>query len=118
MYLISGKAIPSTSRPWSYSEAELIFSKLESDVVGEDLYNNVKAELESHKPRWAIDEGFGLGLNIIINPEIYTHTNTEDFTTDTDWSYTYDERPVAANGTIDLSVNDFFYSGIGRCKGL
>ncbi len=110
LYLISGKAIPSTSRPWSYSEAELIFSKLESDVVGEDLYNNVKAELESHKPRWAIDEGFGLGLNIIINPEIYTHTNTEDFTTDTDWSYTYDERPVAANGTIDLSVNDFFYS--------
>ena len=110
LYLISGKSIPSTSRPWSYSEAELIFSKLDSEVIGDTLYSAVKAELESYKPRWAVDEGFGLGLNLIINPEIYAHTNTKDFTIDTDWSYTYDERPVAANGTIDLAINDFFYS--------
>lgn len=110
LYLISGKSIPSASRPWSYSEAEMIFNRLNTEDVGETLYNTVKAELESYKPKWAVDEGFGLGLNMIITPEIYTHTNSEDFTTDTDWSYTYDDRPVAAAGTIDLAVNDFFYS--------
>lgn len=110
LYLISGKAIPSASRPWSYSEAQLIFSKLDEQTVGEALYNSVKAELEGYQPEKVSEEGFGYGLDLIISPEIYLHKNTEDFTIDTDWSYTYDERPVAANGTIDLSVKNFFYT--------
>ena len=51
LYLISGKSIPSTSRPWSYSEAELIFSKLDSEVIGDTLYSAVKAELESYSDK-------------------------------------------------------------------
>lgn len=113
LFLMSGRSLPSTSRPWSFSEAREILGKIDQsklDRSGRRLFEKAGEAIEEHSPRWRVDDGFSLGLNLVVSPEIYLHRNTKDFTVDTDWSYNYDDRPVAGNGVLDLGVGDSFYT--------
>ena len=113
LYLIAGKSIPSASKPWSVAETELAMARINReslDDAGKSLYDNIAAQLEDYKPRWNVDADAGLSLKVSINPEIYTHKNTEDFVTDTDWAYSFDDRLPAANLEMEFSVKDYFYS--------
>ena len=113
LYIMTGKALPSASRPWNWGEADEILSGIDLEELNDSekaVWDSARKNLDEMQPRWTLDDRFSVGLNLIIAPEIYTHTNGEDFTMDTDWAYTYDERPVAANGTLDLGFRNWFYT--------
>lgn len=113
LYLISGSGVPSPSRPWSRSEANLILSRIDKRDLDENtlrLYEKISSELEASSPRWNFDDGFGIGAEIETNFEYYGHTNGDAFGIDDDWVYGYEERKPFLKAGLEFSVMDFFYT--------
>ena len=89
LYSLLGLASPSYSQPWSGSEAEIILSRAE-EKAGEseftrNLLSSLESRLESYGPSHSISDGFSYNVGITASPEIYVHTNTEDYVNDNDW---------------------------------
>ncbi len=114
LYSLLGLASPSYSQPWSGSEAEIILSRAE-EKAGEseftrNLLSSLESRLESYGPSHSISDGFSYNVGITASPEIYVHTNTEDYVNDNDWFYNFDRRQKLLTLEIELGVKDFFYT--------
>lgn len=93
LYALNGLARPSTNRPWSSAEARLILSKVDAssiDGVSKKLYDRILSVLE-RETTWGFGD-FGLTVGMDFSFESYMHTNTESFTTETDWERGFDAR--------------------------
>ncbi len=126
LYSLQGLARPSTSRPWSQSEAELIFSRIDASDLSrtqQNIYNRIRDILEEGM-RWDFGD-YGLGGRIDLALEAYLHTNyisysdylnagaeNKDnyFITDNDWIRGFEDRRPLAKASMDFSISDFFYS--------
>ncbi len=124
LYSLQGLARPSTSRPWSQSEAELIFSRVDASglsKVQQSIYERIQDILDEGM-RWDFGE-YGLGGKIDLAFEAYLHTNDvdfeefsttyafqHDFVTDADWVRGFEERRPLAKASMDFSISDFFYT--------
>ena len=74
LYLLEGKALPSTTRPWTVAETEKILSKV-SERTSPELYAVVREALDE-KPRIDVDEMFGMTFAGYVSATGYAHTNT------------------------------------------
>ena len=111
LYALNGLARPSTNRPWSNAEARLILSKVDAsnlDDVSKGLYSRILSVLEQDTT-WNFGD-FGLTVGMDFSFESYMHTNTEAFTTETDWERGFDDRKSLMKLYFEFTSNDNFYT--------
>ncbi|MFA6690298.1 MAG: hypothetical protein ACOX6K_05490 [Sphaerochaetaceae bacterium] len=112
LYALADMGTPSNSRPWTKGEALMILHRIDAErlsKIANALYSHLEAAVEPGL-RWQFDDGFGLGVNIDLNGEMYAHTNTDDYVMDTDWAYDYERRAPLANGRFAFGVGKYFYN--------
>jgi len=112
LYALTNMGTPSNSRPWTKGEAQMILGRIDANRLSrsaQKLYDHLVQEVASGL-RWQFDDGFGLGVNIDLNGEMYTHTNTEDYVMDTDWLYDYERRAPLADGRFAFGIGKYFYN--------
>lgn len=112
LYAIAGEVVPSTSRPWSQGEAQLILHRIDSaslPVSGRRLYDRLSKIVDSDL-RWKFGDGFELGLGLETSVEMYAHSNGESFKIDTDWIYNYERRTPFLRATLDMGLYNYFYT--------
>ncbi|MDY4889802.1 MAG: hypothetical protein SO135_08715 [Sphaerochaetaceae bacterium] len=79
IYVISGKALPSTTGPWSNAELQLMLSKVDRDSLpsgARNSYDYAASELAA-EPKNVKIENLGLSFGLELTPEGYFHTNTD-----------------------------------------
>ena len=111
LYALQGLARPSTSRPWSQSEAQLILSRIDENGLNsaeKRLYSRIQ-DIISENLRWNFTD-FALGLKIDLALEGYMHSNDTDFVLDTDWVRGFEYRRPLAKLSMDFSVGSLFYT--------
>lgn len=74
LYILEGKAVPSTTRPWTVAETKKILSKVSKETSVE-LYSIVE-EAVGETPKIALDEYFGMTFGGYASITGYAHTNT------------------------------------------
>ena len=114
LYSLLGLASPSYSQPWTGNEAEIILSRAEEKACDDEsalsLLSSLESRLEGFRPEHSLSDGFSYNVGVAASPEIYVHTNTEDYVNDTDWFYNFDRRQKLLTLKIELGVKDFFYT--------
>ena len=112
LYSMSGLAKPSTNRPWSDSEARMILGKIDrSSLNGVTLrlYERILSVLDKGL-RWKVGSDFQIDTGLDVGPELYAHTNTEDFATEDDWILGYQDRHSLLRLHFDFTAWDYFYT--------
>lgn len=74
LYILEGKAVPSTTRPWTVAEAKKILSKV-SEETSFELYSIVEKAI-NEIPKLTLDEIFGMTFGGYASITGYAHTNT------------------------------------------
>ncbi|MBP5163404.1 MAG: hypothetical protein ILP16_10585 [Spirochaetales bacterium] len=74
LYILEGKALPSTTRPWTVSETEIILSKV-SEETSPELYAIVEKAI-GEKGRLSVDEMFDMSFKGFVSVTGYAHTDT------------------------------------------
>ena len=112
LYSLCSLVRPSTNRPWPSSEAKLILSRVDKSTLSGyklNLYNKILSQIEESYARWNFgDFSFNVGFNVAL--EGYAHSNSLDFTTETDWERGYDERKSLMRLYFEFTCNDYFYT--------
>lgn len=112
LYALEGLGSPSDVRPYSAAEAEMFLTQVDDDsLIGysKTLYDKA-ASIVEETVRWQFGDGFGLGVRLGINPEVYMHINGEDFYNEERWAYSYDDRKHFLELGLEFSVGGFFYT--------
>ncbi|MXI86692.1 hypothetical protein [Sphaerochaeta halotolerans] len=107
LYQLSGRALPSTSRPWNSYEALAILEVIETDTPYQDLWNTAYKRIEG-EPYHQVDETFSYRISPTISLESYLHSNDQDFTSYDDWIYSYDERKPLLDLTLSMQFSSSF----------
>jgi hypothetical protein len=107
LYQLSGRALPSTSRPWNSYEALAILEVIETDTPYQDLWNTAYKRI-GEKPYHQVDETFSYRISPTISLESYLHSNDQDFTSYDDWIYSYDERKPLLDLTLSMQFSSSF----------
>lgn len=112
LYSLCSLVRPSTNRPWSSAEAKLILSRVDKSSLSGytlNLYNKILSQIEESGSRWNFGNfGFNVGMNFAL--EGYAHSNSLDFTTETDWERSFDERKSLMRLYFEFTCNDYFYT--------
>ena len=111
LYILQGKALPSTSLPYNEDEARRLLERIDKEKLAskaeQALYEAILKELEPNRKQ--VGE-LGYAINLDLTVELYTHANTSDFTAEQDWTYGYGERRKLGNLTFETWPVDLFYS--------
>ncbi|MFA5468254.1 MAG: hypothetical protein WC224_04260, partial [Sphaerochaetaceae bacterium] len=105
LYILQGYSRPSSARPWSVNEASLILSRVKG---GSELYAKI-AKMLNRTMRISLADGFQADVSLDLNLEMYVHSNKEEFKTDRDWLYSFEERKPLLKLNFTFLVGDFFY---------
>ena len=111
LYILQGKALPSTTGPYSQDELQKMFDKLDQNALttpAEKEFYDKAATILADKPKQIGQFGYDVGMT--INLEAYAHTNKDDFTSESDWSYNFNDRKPFVNFTFQTWPTDHFYS--------
>ncbi|MDY0289655.1 MAG: hypothetical protein RBR15_12590 [Sphaerochaeta sp.] len=111
LYILQGKALPSTTGPYSQDELQRMLGRLDQNALTTpaelQLYEQV-TNLLSEKPKQVGQFGYDVGMTVSL--ETYAHTNKHDFTSESDWSYNFNDRKPFVNFTFQTWPTDHFYS--------
>ena len=86
LYALQGLARPSTSRPWSQSEAQLILERIDENKLNDAekrLFSRIQ-DIISENLRWNFED-YAIGVKMDLALEGYLHSNDTEFVLDTDW---------------------------------
>lgn len=108
LYRLTGRPLPSSSRPWNTYEAIRLLEAIPSDGKYAALYQTIAARLEEESLHRA-DGIFAWRITPTINVESYVHTNSTDFKTYSDWMYSYDERKPMLDLDIAMQYGSTLY---------
>lgn len=111
LYLEQGMALPSSAGPWSGDELLSMLAKVDRERVspaGKDVYDYVAGVLSS-ADRNQLSDSFASAYNFDFSVEAYAHTNTQDFTTDDDWNYSFEERRPILDSSMEMWMTDSIY---------
>jgi len=104
LYIGQGYSLPSTTGPWSADELLKMLDKIDPAKLKAGAavtYDYVRAELV--QPRKAVK--FGL----TTSAEAYYHTNTADFTKESQWIRGFDERNPILDIILETWPSEHFY---------
>jgi len=104
LFVLSGNSVPSTSRPWTVSEALNELSKIDRSLLSSNesvVYDAVSARLSETSDTW-------VSLKFEVSPEAYTHTNGDSYNREEYWRYGYSDRNHFASISLDNSIGGFY----------
>lgn len=104
LFVLSGHSVPSTSRPWTVSEALNELSKIDCS----SLSSNERALYDSISIRLCGDSDTWVSLKFEVSPEAYTHTNGDSYNREEYWKYGYSDRNHFASISLDNSIGGFY----------
>jgi hypothetical protein len=111
LYLLRGLGTPSTARPWTESEAQIILKRIEYLSLNQReqiLYDRIAAKI--FRPmRFFPDSAFSFDAQLDIAFEAYAHTNTDDYVVNEDWHYRYEERQPPIKLSLEMALYSWFY---------
>ena len=111
LYLLEGKAIPSTTRPWTVAETAKILDKV-SQGTSPGLYAIVEAAI-TEQPRIELDEVFGMSFKGHVSVTLYAHTDTSfryPFNGMTNYLYKADNETPTFRASWETWPGKHFYS--------
>ncbi len=108
LFVLLGKGVPSTTRPWTVAEARNELSILDTSSFEkkrnkkeiEALYNELYEYL-------FVEDKNTLSLTITLSPEFYAHTNSS-FDREEYWNYGYEKRKHAGMIALDNSTHGIY----------
>ena len=104
LFVSAGYVQPSSSRPWTASEARNELSRLDAgnlDANQKAVYNRLEQMIAEPEK----DESFHVGVE--FSPEVYIHTD-DAYATDDMWAYSFTERKPFATLFLDASLGSFY----------
>lgn len=104
LFLLCGHTTPSTSRPWTVSEARSELSKINTSALSSHarkLYDEISAII-------CADKDHDLFVEFSLSPEVYVHSNS-DFCLEEYWNYGYTERNPLAYAGINAYQKGFSF---------
>lgn len=108
LYRLTGRPLPSSSRPWNTYEAIALLEAIAKDGPYESLRVSIARQLGADSLH-RVDETFGWRITPTISMEGYLHTNPTDFTTYSDWIYSYDQRRPMLDLDIAMQYGSTLY---------
>ena len=112
LYINQGISLPSGSGPWTADELDKMLSKITRTALSKgelNLYDYAKAEIHKtpeNQPSPTLQSQF----DVIASLEGYYHTNTTDFTDETDWRMDFEERAPLLLFPFETWATDLFYA--------
>lgn len=104
LYISQGLALPSTTGPWSADELLMMLDKLDMAKLSEsamETYQYVSSELNKDNPT--------VKFGLTAAAEAYYHTNTQDFTHESDWVVGFNERKPTLDFKLETWPGEHFY---------
>ncbi len=104
LFLLCGYASPSTSRPWTVSEARSELSKIDKAALNgyaDHLYCEISDIISERKEH-------DLFVEFSLSPEMYIHTN-DKFGLEENWKYGYTDRNPLAYMGINAYQKGFYF---------
>lgn len=111
LYVSQGHAMPNSAGPWSTDELKRMLYNLPCEYEDENvqvLYDKIDSIL-NEPAGFSTSDGLDFTVHGIINPEVYVHTNKEDFTEEDDWFYDFEKRQKLLNAEAQLWISNNFY---------
>lgn len=108
LYRLTARPLPSSSRPWNTYEALQLLGAIPEEGLYSTLRQTIAARLNEEKLQ-RVDDSFAWRITPMFNVESYLHTNSTDFTTYSDWIYSYDERRPMLDLDIAMQYGNTFY---------
>ena len=111
LYLLEGKALPSTTRPWTVAETEKILAKVDKGTSPE-LYAIIE-DAVSEKPRIDVDGFFGMTFSGSVSVTGYAHTETAfryPFNSMTNYMFKTDTDTPTFSASWETWPGEHFYS--------
>ena len=103
LYVSEGHALPNSTGPWSTQELKNMLNVF----CGIDEYNGDRPLLQNENnillynkiheilyapSRFSTNDNFNFSLQGSLNPEFFFHTNSENFSKESDWYYDFEKR--------------------------
>lgn len=110
LYIMVGKALPSSSGPWSENEMALMLSRIDRKSLndtGKKYYDYINSMVAS-KPKLQYNDNLGISFGANFNLEGYLHTNKE-FEDEEDWFHGFTSRKPFFQFTYETWATDHFY---------
>ena len=117
LFVLAGKAVPSTSRPWTVAEARTYLSLIDPQelTTQEDqttLYNDLYTYLypagnSETNPAGNSKDQDTLSLTLTLAPEAYAHTN-DNYNREEYWNYGYSKRSHLAIVSLDNATHGIY----------
>ncbi len=107
-YLLEGLGHPSSSKPWSGDEVDMMLTILERNATRNEtrlIIEKVRKENDSHS-----SESPKISFSLSISPEIYAHSNGEEYNLESSWIHGFDYRNPFLEAGIELNFSDRFYT--------
>lgn len=109
LYTLEGLSSPSSSYPWSSGEVEMMINKIKErniDNKSVDLLNKIE-DLNNKNIR---ENKSYISASLTLSPEMYIHTNSDNYEREDQWIKGYSERSPFLDGAIELGFGSFFYT--------
>ena len=94
LYILAGKALPSSSGPWSEAELQKMLAKIDKASLSDaaqNYYDYVEGLITSEPNRQYADN-FAMEFGLDLDLELYFHTNGDKFDDFGDWFHSYTDR--------------------------
>lgn len=123
LYILSGKALPSSSGPWSEAELQKMLAKIDRSSLSDaaqKYYDYVEGMITS-EPRRQYADNFAMEFGLDLDLELYFHTN-DAVNLEEDWFHGYTERQKFLSFTFETWPTNRFYGyfsfdlGLGTAK--
>jgi len=111
LFVLLGKGVPSTTRPWTVAEARNEFSILDISAIEKGTKTSHKEEIEAlYNELYEylfVEDKNTLSLTITLSPELYAHTNPS-FNREEYWKYGYEKRKHIGMVSLDNSTHGIY----------
>ena len=116
LFVIAGKAVPSTSRPWTVAEARTYLSLIDpQELTAQESKSNVTTLYQDlytclypkNNPENNPEDQDTLSLTLTLAPEAYAHTN-DNYNREEYWNYGYSKRSHLAIASLDNATHGLY----------
>ncbi len=110
LYILAGKALPSSAGPWSEAELQLMLAKINKSSLSDtaQAYYDYVEGLITTEPRSQYPDNFAMEFGLDLALEMYYHTN-ENFDDSDEWFHGYTDRNPLLRFTFETWPTDHFY---------
>ena len=124
LYILSGKALPSSAGPWSEAELQKMLAKIDKSALsdaGQNYYDYVEGMITT-EPRRQYEDNFAMEFGLDLDLEFYYHNNGAGFDDFDDWFHSYTDRQKFLAFTFETWPTNRFYGyfsfdlGLGTAK--